>query len=279
MVMQYFQYPLAAFELAAEIDRRRYGSRKSHTVRPETAKGAVADLYFLLDQSGGEVSYNPRFWGMRWEWNHTEVDRLLKRLVSSGLLTTRKKRDGSHCLTRQKIDVSKTVTKTSVECKQENSAALRQTSNIVPIKNSECKQDVTTVFSNNQVKEKTYSPADLITAAKGGRKKQLSPELTALFLALYTAYGDKRGRAEAAWAFTEIPGLSRELVTSRIIPAAKDYAAKRPALEAKGLTPKMLQFWITAMRWEDFDPTTAQASQGTTAAARTRAKYLQEQEA
>ncbi len=70
-------------------------------------------------------------------------------------------------------------------------------------------------------------------------------------------------------------GLSQELLATRIIPAAKDYAAKRPALEAKGLTPKMLQFWITAMRWEDYDPKVA--SPGKNAAELTREKYLRDQ--
>jgi hypothetical protein len=279
MVMQYFQFPLAAFQVAVEFDRNRYGDRKKNTVRPETAKGAVADLYYLLDQSGGEVSYSQRFWGRRWEWNPAEVDRLLKMLTSTGILSTRKKRDGSRCLTRSKTDVSTLVSKNTFECKQEFVLPVRQNNKVISIGSGECNTQISTVFSNNPIKEKRYSPADLITAAKGGRKKQLSPELSALFLALYTAYGDKRGRAEAAWAFTEIPFLSRELVTNRIIPAAKDYASKRPALETKGLTPKMLQFWITAMRWEDFDPTTTQAIQGTTDAAKTRAKYLQEQEA
>lgn len=274
--MQYFQYPLAAFALAAEIDRNRYGSRKSHTVRPETAKGAVADLYYLLDQSGGEVSYNPRFWGMRWEWNHSEVDRLLKKLLTAGLLTIKNRHDGSRCLIRPKTDVSKLVTKQPPECKQEQPTAQGQTGKVVPISQPECKQDVSTVLSNYQGKEKDILFSDQITAASKGKKKQLTGQMAALFLELYTAYGDKRGRAEAAWAFTEIPGLCQDLLSTRIIPAARDYASKRPALEAKGLTPKMLQFWITAMRWEDFDPTTAQATQGNNAAA-TRAKYFEEQ--
>lgn len=277
MVKQYFQYPLAAFALAAEIDRNRYGSRKSHTVRPETAKGAVADLYYLLDQSGGEVSYNPRFWGMRWEWNHSEVDRLLKKLLTAGLLTIKNRRDGSRCLTRPKTDVSKLVTKQPPECKQEQPTEQGQGGKVVSIKNAECKQDVSTVFNNNQGKEKDILFSEQITATSRGRKKQITGQMASWFLELYTVYGDKRGRAEAAWAFTEIPGLCPELLSTRIIPAARDYASKRPALEAKGLTPKMLQFWITAMRWEDFDPATV--TQNTNAAAATRAKYLQQEQA
>lgn len=276
MVMQYFQYPLAAFALADEMDRNRYGSRKSSTVRSETAKGAVADLYYLLDQSGGEVSYSQRFWGRRWEWNPAEVDKLLKKLLAAGLLTLRKTSRGSRCLTRPKKHISAIVSKSAEKNKLEVPAQQGQTGNIITFLPLENKQQISTVFSNNPIKEKNILFPEAITATSGRRKKQLTGQLAAWFMALYEAYGDKRGRAEAAWAFLEIPDLDAELLSSRIIPAAKEYAANRPALVAKGLTPKMLQFWITAMRWEDFDPH-ANAHPGKTAADITREKYLRDQ--
>lgn len=269
MVMQFAQLPMAAFELAEKVDRNRY------KLRPETARGAVADLYVMAARSSdGSISYNPRYWGIRWEWNSNEVSRLLKRLVDAGFFTLRSNRDGSNAIIPSKNNVSRTVSKTTEECNRQNSEESGQTSKVVSIKKSECKQDVTELL-DLQIKEKKYSFSSAIFATSRGRKKQLVGDTAKWFMALYEAYGDKRGRAEAAWAFTEIPGLCPELLTTRIIPAARDYAAKRPALEAKGLTPKMLQFWITAMRWEDYDPASATATQS--AAEATRRKYLEEQ--
>jgi hypothetical protein len=273
MVIRYFQYPLAAFELAAEIDRNRYGSRKRHTVRPETAKGAVADLYFLIDQSGGEVSYNPRFWGMRWEWNHAEVDRLLKRLIGAGLLAVRTKGDGSRTLIAPKRDVSRNVTKQPAECKQEQPATPGQTGKVVPLAQPECKQDVSTVSSNYQGTAKKHSAQDQVIATSGSRRRWLSPEQSALFLAFWKAWADPRGRAEAAWAFSEIVGFSADLVRERIIPAASAYAIEREELKRQGRTPKMAQGWLNGRRWEDYTPATA--PQGVSAAEETRKRFLQ----
>ena len=269
MVMQFAQLPMAAYEVAESVDRNRY------KLRPETAKGAVADLCVMAARAeGGCISYNPRYWGIRWEWNTNEVSRLLKRLVDEGVFTVKKNASGSRSLIIKKSNVSRTATIRQPESNQQTGEESGQSGKVVSIKNAECNQDVTE-YLDLQLKEKNILFSEQITATSKGRKKQLTGQIASLFLELYTAYGDKRGRAEAAWAFTEIPGLSRELVTSRIIPAARDYASKRPALEAKGLTPKMLQFWLSALRWEDFDPATA-APQGNNAAA-TRAKYFEEQ--
>lgn len=273
MVMQFAQLPMAAYEVAESVDRNRY------KLRPETAKGAVADLCVMASRAeGGCISYNPRYWGIRWEWNTNEVSRLLKRLVDEGVFTVKKNASGSRSLIIKKSNVSRTATIRQPESNQQTGEESGQSGKVVSIKNAECKQDVTELL-DLQLKEKNILFSETLTAASKGRKKQLTGNLAACFLELYTAYGDKRGRAEAAWAFTEIPGLCQELLTTRIIPAARDYAAKRPALEAKGLTPKMLQFWITAMRWEDFDPATAPANQGSNAAEETRRKYLQQDQA
>lgn len=270
MVMHFAKLPMAAYEVAESVDRNRY------KLRPETAKGAVADLCVMATRSeGGCISYNPRYWGIRWEWNTCEVSRLLKRLVANGVFTIKKNASGSRSLIMQKNDVIKTATIRDTESKQQTSEESGQTGQIVIMKKSKCKQDVTELL-DLQIKEKKYSFPEPITATSRGRKKQLTGQLAAWFMELYAAYGDKRGRAEAAGAFSEIPGLCQYLLYTRIIPAAKDYAAKRPALEAKGLTPKMLQGWITAMRWEDYDPK-ANTNPGRTAAELTRNKYLRDQ--
>lgn len=269
--MQFAQVPFAAFDLAAKVDANRY------KLRPETAKGAVADLYVMAARSSdGSISYNPRYWGIRWEWNSNEVSRLLKRLVDEGFFTLRSNGDGSNAIIPSKNNVSRTVSKTTEVCNRQTGSTTGQPAKVVSILKSECKQDVTELL-DLQLTEKKYSSDAVIFATSRGRKKQLGGEMARWFLELYEAYGDKRGRAEAAWAFLEIPGLDAELLSTRIIPAAKEYAAKRPALVAKGLTPKMLQFWITAMRWEDYDPAASSHTTGRSAAELTRQKYLEDQ--
>lgn len=274
MVTRYFQYPVAAFELAAEIDRNRYGSRKQRTVRPETAKGAVADLYFLIDQSPDKsASFSQRFWSMRWEWSAAEVDRLFKRLIGAGLLTLRNNRDGSRSLIAPKRDVSTNVSKQAAECEQQKPTTTPEGGRIVSIVRPECEQDVSTVSSNNQGTAKKHSAQEGVIATSGSRKRWLSPEMSALFLEFWNAWADPRGRAEAAWAFSEIVEFSADLVRIRIIPAAKAYAIEREELKRQGRTPKMAQGWLNGRRWEDYNP--AAAPQGMSAAEETRKRFLQ----
>lgn len=274
MVNRYFQYPLAAFELAAEIDSNRYGSRKRHTVRPETAKGAVADLYWLIDQSPDKsASFSQRFWSMRWEWSAAEVDRLFKRLIAAGLLTLRNNRDGSRSLIASKRDVSANVSKQPAECEQQKPAAAQDGGRIVSIIKPECKQDVSTVSSNNHGTAKKHSAQDGVIATSGSRRRWLSPDQSALFLDFWKAWADPRGRAEAAWAFSEIVGFSAELVRGRIIPAARAYAIERQDLKRQGRTPKMAQGWLNGRRWEDYDPARVAAETGADEAAKTREKF------
>lgn len=70
------------------------------------------------------------------------------------------------------------------------------------------------------------------------------------FTRVWDAFGYKRGKAEAADAFLDIGGLSESLVEA-ICRAARQEAARRPELVARGKTPKMLTGWLRGKRWED----------------------------
>lgn len=61
----------------------------------------------------------------------------------------------------------------------------------------------------------------------------------------------KTGKAEAADAWLDIPGLSPELVDTEILPAATREAQNRPRLIEQKRTPKMAQGWLSGRRWED----------------------------
>ena len=71
------------------------------------------------------------------------------------------------------------------------------------------------------------------------------------FITFWDAFDYKRGKAEAADAFLDVPGISEELVTQQIVPGARREAERRPDLLAAGRTPKMAQGWLTGRRWED----------------------------
>lgn len=73
------------------------------------------------------------------------------------------------------------------------------------------------------------------------------------FNGFWEAFAYKRGKAEAADAWLGIPQLTDSLV-ARICDAARQEAANRPQVEARGGTPKWAQGWLTARRWEDYVP-------------------------
>ena len=92
--------------------------------------------------------------------------------------------------------------------------------------------------------------------------KRLTGKRLTAFKRLWDAFADKRGKAEAADAWARIPQLTDSLVEI-IVEAAQAYAVHaRPSILASGGTPKMLQGWITARRWEDDLSTSARSANG-----------------
>ena len=86
--------------------------------------------------------------------------------------------------------------------------------------------------------------------AKSGRKfegRQLAD-----FERFWTDFGLSRGKAEAADAWLDIPGMTDALV-ARICEAAQQEAADRPRLEGRGQKPKMARGWLMSRRWEDYE--------------------------
>jgi len=83
------------------------------------------------------------------------------------------------------------------------------------------------------------------------KKKKMTGSQLADFENLWSAFNYKKGKADAADAFLNIPGYSGQLFDDEILPAAKAEADIRPEQIAKDRTPKMLQGWLTDRRWED----------------------------
>lgn len=83
---------------------------------------------------------------------------------------------------------------------------------------------------------------------KKGRK--LNGKRLQGFNLFWDAFNYKKGRAEAADAWFDIPTFTDGLV-EKIIKAAKLEALNRKDIIEKGRTPKMAQGWISGRRWED----------------------------
>lgn len=84
------------------------------------------------------------------------------------------------------------------------------------------------------------------------RKRKLSGWKLETFDEFWKVFSYKKGRAEAADAWLDIPNLTRELA-GRIIEAATKEARARQELIAKGRTPKWAQGWLSGRRWEDWE--------------------------
>ena len=84
-----------------------------------------------------------------------------------------------------------------------------------------------------------------------GRKCKISGKRATSFLLFWNAFDYKLDRAQAIDAWAQIPTLNNALV-AKICSAARHYAqVERPAILARGGTPKYAQGWLNDRRWED----------------------------
>jgi len=104
------------------------------------------------------------------------------------------------------------------------------------------KKDIYTAFFENA----EQSPEEYITK----KKQKLTGKRLETFNLFWVAFNDKRGRAEAADSWLDIPKLTNSLV-DKIIMAAKAYNENRHKLKANNIIPKMAQGWLSGRRWED----------------------------
>ena len=109
--------------------------------------------------------------------------------------------------------------------------------------------------------EKTYSASDDAAHAGGNgsetffltrRKRKLKGKRLETFNRFWEVFAYKRGKAEAADAWMDIPTLTESIVED-ICAAAHAESSTRQQVIAEGRTPKMAQGWITGRRWEDED--------------------------
>lgn len=82
------------------------------------------------------------------------------------------------------------------------------------------------------------------------KKKVLKGKRLVTFNKFWEAFDYKRGKAEAAQAWYDIPQLTDKLC-EQIYESAKKESEARQKLFELGKTPKMAQGWLTSKRWED----------------------------
>ena len=82
------------------------------------------------------------------------------------------------------------------------------------------------------------------------KKRKLEGKRLESFLKFWDKFGYKKGKAEAADSWLDIPMLTNSLC-DKIFISAELECKNRKLIEEKGQTPIMAQGWITARRWED----------------------------
>jgi hypothetical protein len=123
--------------------------------------------------------------------------------------------------------------------------------------NAECStpSPIPTPSPKPKPKNKDHTAAvaadDNIPAYKTKRGRKLTGWKLECFEGFWDAFGYKKGKAEAADAWLDIPGLTQELVRCEILPGAKREADRRQGCIDRRLTPIMAQGWLSGRRWED----------------------------
>lgn len=108
-------------------------------------------------------------------------------------------------------------------------------------------------------KSKEYSASGSADAGNGNgngslyitkKGRKITDKRLATFNELWAAFGYKKGKAEAADSWLDVPPIT-DTYFQTILEAARREDAIRPDIIRQGRTPKMLQGWITGRRWED----------------------------
>lgn len=84
------------------------------------------------------------------------------------------------------------------------------------------------------------------------KKRKLTGKRLETFNLFWNAFAFRKGKADAADSWHDIPQLTESLV-STICEAAKIEAINRVKILESGSTPKWAQGWLTSRRWEDED--------------------------
>ena len=82
------------------------------------------------------------------------------------------------------------------------------------------------------------------------KKRKLTGKRLETFNKFWEIFSYKKGRAEAADSWLDIPLLTDQIVSDILLGAKAEAMSRQRKLDANR-TPKMAQGWLTARRWED----------------------------
>lgn len=102
----------------------------------------------------------------------------------------------------------------------------------------------------NGIKEPSAPAEELQEVYKTKKGRSLSGKRLVSFNQFWDSFNYKKGKAEAADVWLNIPTLTDSLV-NKICTAAKIENDNREELKAQGRTPKMAEGWLSGRRWED----------------------------
>ncbi|MDH4319928.1 MAG: hypothetical protein OEV73_00365 [Desulfobulbaceae bacterium] len=129
----------AGWQLADELERNR------RAARPETYRGAFADLCMRLDNSPTKsVPFNPRYWAKEWCWHDQEITRFFRRLDAAGVIKI-KAAGNVRTIVASKNNVSRVVSKTGNKCEQQSRPTQGENNKVVSLRPDECEQNVSIV--------------------------------------------------------------------------------------------------------------------------------------
>lgn len=116
-------------------------------------------------------------------------------------------------------------------------------------KNVKKEEEKTKTFSASFDAEQPAEQEFYLTA----KKRKLTGERLSTFNEFMDAFGDRRGKAQAADSWYDLKPFTRSLF-AEIMAGAKRYNEGRDKMKQENRTPKMAQGWLTGRRWEDEAP-------------------------
>lgn len=207
----------------------------------------------------------------RWKWSRTKIDKFLSDhevIISyNGEVLNLRKRRGF-------IDICPEKKRHKKEHKENNKGTIKGNKRFIDsrwidnsknnkktIKGHKKSNEKSTTINpniilnpNNQINNKPQNEFAENDFYLTKRKRMLNGKRLESFMRFWNIFNYKKGKAESADAWLDIPELTNNLV-NKICEAARIESSKRPGLVSQGRVPKMAQGWITAKRWEDEDYT------------------------
>lgn len=190
----------------------------------------------------GELIRSKKSWARRWSWSESKVRRFFELLQRLNQIRTKSEGKTTR-ITVLNFEI--------YDPRRRNNGVIttrdRRATDARPATNKNDKNYKNKrIYSANLPDSQDENTSSIITK----KKRVLSGKRLSVFLEFWEAFADKRGRADAADTWLDLPPMTNG-TAGKIIEAAKKYAAGRKEIISRGGTPKMAQGWLASRRWED----------------------------